>query len=103
MNKNQALILYKSKFWNKLSTIEICEFQLFEDVLCMPFSVYHNAVDESLGRPVYTHEFGLDLGSLRYEFEGKNKTFLEREEKRIEAHSVYIEKAGYIQEESGKD
>jgi hypothetical protein len=30
----------------------------FTKIVCCPFSEFHEAVEERLGRPVYTHEFG---------------------------------------------
>lgn len=36
---------------------ERAEFQLEQDLLCMPFDVLHEAMTKALGRAVYTHEF----------------------------------------------
>ena len=58
MTKEEAVKLYDSKFWEKLSYREIAEFQLFEKRLCIPFDVFHKAVGKALGRPVWNHEFG---------------------------------------------
>jgi len=52
-----AIRLANSEFWNELTLQERAKFQLFEPRLCMPFSVFHEAVEETLGRPVFTHEF----------------------------------------------
>ena len=30
---------------------------MFESKLCMPFSIFQEAVEKTLGRPVWTHEF----------------------------------------------
>ena len=47
------------------------EFQLTQDKLCMPFQVFHEAIEATLGRPVYTHEFGLNYEGLGRElFQG---------------------------------
>ena len=32
-------------------------FQMFTPRLCMPFDVFQEAVEKTLGRPVFTHEF----------------------------------------------
>lgn len=37
----------------------------------MPFEVFHEAVEECLGRPVFTHEFGLDREGLQSELLGE--------------------------------
>ena len=46
-------------------------FQLFTDKLCMPFTIFHAAMEKALGRPVYTHEFGLNYDGLVEELLGK--------------------------------
>lgn len=71
MTREEALKLYETKFWENISHKEIVEFQLFERRLCMPFSVFHKAVEEVLERPVYTHEFGLNQKGLEKEFLGE--------------------------------
>jgi hypothetical protein len=67
----QAIILYKSEWWKGLSARQIVKFQLFVDELCMPWSEYHSAVEDALGRDVYTQEFGTNgVGQLQAEFRG---------------------------------
>lgn len=90
MTKEEAIALYNSEFWVHLSDREKAEFQLFENKLCMPFHVFHEAVEKTLGRPVFTHEFGLSLKELQMEILGERQppTFEEileliPEEKRI--------------------
>ena len=36
----------------------------------MPFGVFHEAVEKTLGRPVFTHELGLNLVGLKAELLG---------------------------------
>lgn len=57
MNEYQAKKLYESKFWEGYSHKTLADFQMGEDLLCMPFEVFHEAVEKTLGRPVWTHEF----------------------------------------------
>lgn len=71
MTKEQAIALSNSKFWESMTAREIATFQLFEDRLCIPFDVFHAAVEKTLKRPVFTHEFGLAMDSLRAELLGK--------------------------------
>jgi len=71
MTKDEAIALAESGFWKTLSYRDRAKFQLFENRLCMPFSVFHEAVEKSLGRPVYTHEFGPGIDRLRKEFLGE--------------------------------
>lgn len=67
MTKDEAIALHDSEFWKHLSLRERAEFQLFEGKLCMPFGVFHEAVEKTLERPVFTHEFGLNLDGLKME------------------------------------
>lgn len=90
LTKKQALALSQTEFWKELTPHQITRFQLFQRRLCMPFSVFHEAVEKSLMRSVWVHEFGLNLKGLQAEFGGQYKapTFKEiinliPEEKRI--------------------
>jgi hypothetical protein len=69
LTEAQAKALAESKFWEPMSHRERAEFQLFTRRLCMPFSVFHEAMEKSLGRPVWTHEFA-DQESLQQELMG---------------------------------
>jgi hypothetical protein len=73
MNKEEAIRMAESKFWEDLTHRQIAEFQLFEPRLCMPWNVFHEAVSKSLGRDVFSHEFGLDLDGLKKELMGEKK------------------------------
>jgi hypothetical protein len=70
LTQEQAIKLGESKFWEKMSYRDRAGFQLFEERLCMPFGVFHEAVEKSLGRPVWTHEFGMNLDGIKKEFLG---------------------------------
>lgn len=73
ITKEQAIKLHASNWWAGRPLREIAEFQLFTDRLCCPWSVFHEAVEKSLGRPVFTHEFGLNIDGLRKEFLGERQ------------------------------
>jgi len=89
ITKNQAVMIYDSGIWKKWSNEDIVRIQLFQRLLCVPFSRFHEAMEAVLGRPIWTHEFAfVDL--LRDEYLGKrHKPTLEEiielipEEKRI--------------------
>lgn len=57
ITEQQAIALAESGFWEAMTPREIAEFQMNTERLCMPFAVFHEAVEEALGRPVWTHEF----------------------------------------------
>ena len=71
LTKEQAIAFAESRAWIQMTTAERAAFQLEQDLLCMPFTEFHRAVEETLGRPVYTHEFGLNREGLIAEMEGK--------------------------------
>lgn len=71
MTRDEAVAMSESGWWKDKSPREIVAFQLYEEKLCMDFGDFHAAVERALGRPVYTHEFGLNIAGLKAEFEGK--------------------------------
>ncbi len=72
IGSDAAIKLAESGWWNGKSAREIAEFQIMTAELCMPFSLFHGAITEALGRDVYTHEFGVNLKGLMDElFNGK--------------------------------
>jgi len=57
LTEEQAKKLFDCKFWEPMSLRDRALFQMHEKRLCMPFIVFHEAVEKTLGRPVFTHEF----------------------------------------------
>lgn len=55
--KEQAIAFSQSGVWKTWTAEQIVRLQLFQRLLCMDFSVFHKAIQEVLGRPVFTHEF----------------------------------------------
>ena len=68
MTKEDAIKLYKNKIYKKMSFYKRVKFQLFEERLCMPFEIFQEAVEKTLGRSVLTHEFGFNVKGLQEEF-----------------------------------
>lgn len=68
LSKEQSLKLYETSFWEELSSVDLVNFQLFEERLCMPFEVFHEAVEKVLGRPVFIHEFGVAYDRIVVQF-----------------------------------
>ena len=56
MTRQEAIEKYNSKFWLTMTHKEIAKFQINENRLCVPFDVFHEAIEFTLGRPVFTHE-----------------------------------------------
>jgi hypothetical protein len=70
ISKEEAVELFDSKFWNKMSLEERAKFQLFTNRLCMPFDIFQEAMESTLKCPIFTHEFA-HADNLRKRFLGK--------------------------------
>lgn len=73
LTKEQAIAFCENKCYEGMTSRQIVEFQMEQDRLCVPFDVFHKAIEEALGRPVYTHEFGLNREGLRKELIGEKE------------------------------
>lgn len=67
LTTEQAIAFSEDKSYKGMSYQEIAEFQINQKKLCMPFDVFHEAVEKTLKRPVFTHEFGIRVESLKVE------------------------------------
>lgn len=73
LTKEEAIELHRGEAWKKMSLKERAVFQIQQKRLCMPFDVFHEAVEKTLNRPVFTHEFGLNWEGIKAELlEGAN-------------------------------
>lgn len=72
LTKEQATAIYDAKWWEGKTHREIVEVQLYQKKLICPFSVFHEAMEGALGRPVQTIEFA-DSQQLKKEFAGEVK------------------------------
>ena len=77
LTKDQAIQFFDTKSWEALSFEERAKFQISQERLCMPFGVFHEAVEKTINRPIFTHEFGLNYDGLRNELNGGNAPTLE--------------------------
>lgn len=73
LTKEQAIAFCENRLYEGMTARQIAEFQMEQDRLCMPFDVFHKAITEALGRPVYTHEFGLNREGLLKELRGEKE------------------------------
>lgn len=71
MTREEALALIDTKWWESRNSREIALFQFNEPRLCMPFALFHAAVEKTLGRPVWTHEFAMNYDGLKRELNGE--------------------------------
>lgn len=70
IGRDAAIELAESRHWEGMSQRERALFQMHTVELTMPFDVFHQAVEFALGRPVWTHEFGLNWAGLARELNG---------------------------------
>lgn len=56
MTRDQAIAFAEARAWESMSKHERAELQIQQSKLCMPFDVFHEAIEDRLGRPVWTHE-----------------------------------------------
>lgn len=72
MIKEEAIQFTESKWYEGRSAEEIAALQLYEERLCVPeFSIFHEAMETALKRPIQTFEFGLNAAALEDEFKTK--------------------------------
>ena len=70
ITEQQALDLIEKKWWIGKTYREIAEFQMFGKRLCCPFQIFHEALEKTLERPVFTHEMGMNWDGLCQELLG---------------------------------
>lgn len=70
LSEEEAIAFYDDKKWEPMTLRERAEFQVEQDRLCMPFDVFHAAIEHALGRPVWTHEFA-ERDRIRDELAGR--------------------------------
>ena len=70
LTKEQAIAIYEGGEWKDWTPEDIVKFQLYQDRLAIPFDKFHEAIENVLGRSVWTHEFAR-RDRLIAEYEGK--------------------------------
>ena len=64
--KNKAFVIETMNkydgnlWWESKDLVFVAMFQIFEPVLMVGFSDFHAGLEELLGRPVFTHEMGIN-------------------------------------------
>src|SRR5208337_2971474 len=73
IGRENAIALANEQWWIGKGARDIAEFQMLTTELCCPFDVFHKALQEVLGRPVFTHELALNWDGVVDEvFNGKD-------------------------------
>jgi hypothetical protein len=71
IGRRRAAALFESQWWIDRDAREIAKFQLLTRELCLPFDVFHRALEATLGRDVWLHEFGFNVDGLIHELLGE--------------------------------
>lgn len=64
LTTEEAIEFHDSDAWKELDFGQRARFQMSQKKLCMPFSVFHEAIEKTLGRPVFSHEFGMNYDGI---------------------------------------
>jgi hypothetical protein len=56
LTREEAIAFADAKKWQTMSKKEIAKFQMEQRCLCMPFDVFQEAVEHTVGYPVFTHQ-----------------------------------------------
>ena len=67
LTEKEAIDFYDKELWKTMSLKERAQFQIIQDRLCMPWSIFHEAVEKTLDRPVFTHEFAMNRDGITEE------------------------------------
>lgn len=65
LTREEAVAFHDSKAYESMPLRERALFQMNQKLLCMPFGTFHEAVEKTLGRSVFTHEFANRAGLLK--------------------------------------
>jgi hypothetical protein len=57
LTREQAIACHENGHWKEWGLLTRVLFQLHQEFPCMPISIFHEAVEKTLGRPVFAHEF----------------------------------------------
>jgi len=72
LTQAEAITFAESGDWKDWDAEQIVELQLFQERLCLPPDVFHEAIEIVLGRPVWTHEFASsNIENIRAEYAEK--------------------------------
>lgn len=67
---DKAVELYNTKWWEGKTAYEIVNVQFYIAEVVMPFDLFHQSLEQVLGRPVWIHEM-VNPDNLESELTGK--------------------------------
>ena len=81
----QAASQYDERWWESNDPVIVAMYQLYEPILMVDFDVFHGGLEKLLGRPVFTHELGMNVEELKKEA----RLGMERVSKGVETSEAY--------------
>ena len=94
LTQEQAIALAQSGRWKEWSHELRAGFQMCQNLLCMDFDAFHESVEKTLGRPVWTHEFAFRENLAREMFQGECAPTMEEIISLIPADKLIVIKTG---------
>lgn len=82
---NQMEKFRENRWWASEDKKVLGYYQLMNPLLLVPFDKFHEALEFLLGRPVWTHELGLNYEGLKYEADRAFNGIPDSEEQKIES------------------
>jgi hypothetical protein len=79
-----------NKWWLSEDQRVLGYYQLNEEILLMPFSKFHECFEKLLGRPVWTHEFGLCYEELKQQAERAWNEYVTDEQKQSDIANGFL-------------
>ena len=70
LSKKEAVAFAENEAWKEWDHEQVVRFQLFQKKLCVDFGRFHEALENVLGRPVWTHELGMNYQGIVEEYLG---------------------------------
>ena len=67
LTKEQAIKFFDDKKWEPMTPFQRAGFQLFQDCLCMPFKIFHEAMELVFKRKIEHQEYMYCVHNLRLE------------------------------------
>lgn len=67
LTTDEAIAMAASGVWKEWTHRQRAEFQILQQKLCMDFGAFHESIEETIGRPVFTHELALNYEGIKAE------------------------------------
>jgi len=71
--KEQANKFYNEKCYEGMTHKEIAQFQINQNLLCIPFTVFHEAIEKTIGRSMSIKEFSINFDNIKANIMNGNK------------------------------